>query len=92
MKPFVVYIKPSKNNNIILTKEEFEQYIQEAYDKGYADGKALRDVTITPSPVTPLTNLGTPLNPWYSIPTVTCDTAHVKTCASNTSTGRTLHS
>ena len=48
MRPFVVYIKPSKNNNIILTREEFEQYIQEAYDKGYADGKALRDVTIAP--------------------------------------------
>ena len=84
MKPFVVYIKPSKNNNIILTREEFEQYIQEAYDKGYADGKALRDVTITP-----LTNPGTPLNPWY---TITCNTVHPKTCELNKSTGVTLHS
>ena len=83
MKPFVVYIKPSKNNNIILTKEEFEQYIQEAYDKGYADGKALRDVTISPLP-----NPGTPLNPY----TITCDTVHPKTCELNKSTGVTLHS
>ena len=87
MKPFVVYIKPNKNNNITLTREEFEQYIQEAYDKGYADGKALRDVTITP-----LTNPGTPLNPCYTIPTITCDTAHTKTCELNKSAGVTLHS
>lgn len=40
MKPFVVYIKSIKDDNVTLTKDEFEQCIQEAYDKGYADGKA----------------------------------------------------
>lgn len=92
MKPFVVYIKPNKNDNIILTKDEFEQYLQEAYDKGYTDGKAVGGVTITSSPITPLTTPGTPLNPWYTYPNITCDTAHPKTCELNKGTGITLHS
>ena len=39
MKPIVIY--PNNNSkNVVLTKEEFEKYLKEAYDTGYSDGRA----------------------------------------------------
>ena len=37
MKPIVIYPKES-GNKITLTKEEFEEYLKQAYDSGHADG------------------------------------------------------
>lgn len=90
MKPFVIYIEPNKNDKLTLTKEEFEQYIQDAYDRGYADGKLVNSgITITPTPSTP----ATPYTPWYTTP-VTCDGLHPKTVGltTNKNTCTTLHS
>ena len=39
MKPIVIYPN-SKDNKITLTKEEFEDYLKQAYDTGYSDGYA----------------------------------------------------
>lgn len=39
MGPIIVYTNDPKN--IILTKEEFEKYMQEAYDQGYWRGIAI---------------------------------------------------
>ena len=37
MKPIVIY-PTSKDNKISLTKQEFEDYLKQAYDSGHADG------------------------------------------------------
>lgn len=88
MKPFVIYIEPNKNNKIVLTKEEFEQYIQDAYERGYNDGKQVYSGITTPSPSTP-----SPITPWYTTPYITCDT-HIKGNSESTLNTRpvTLHS
>lgn len=39
MEPIIVYTNDPKN--IILTKEEFEKYMQKAYDQGYWRGAAI---------------------------------------------------
>lgn len=39
MGPIIVYTNDPKK--IILTKEEFEKYMQEAYDQGYWRGAAI---------------------------------------------------
>lgn len=39
MKPIVIYPN-SKDNKITLTKEDFENYLKQAYDTGYSDGYA----------------------------------------------------
>ena len=38
MKPVVIYPN-NQTNTITLTKEEFEKYLNEAYEQGKADGK-----------------------------------------------------
>ena len=90
MKPFVIYIEPNKNDKLTLNKEEFEQYIQDAYERGYADGKlANSGITITPNPLTP----ATPCTPWYTTPG-TCGDLHPKTIplTAGKTTSATLHS
>ena len=37
MRPIVI-LYPSKDNKISLTKEDFEEYLRQAYDAGYSDG------------------------------------------------------
>lgn len=37
MKPIIIYPN-SKDDKISLTKQEFEDYLKQAYDSGYADG------------------------------------------------------
>lgn len=67
MKPAIIYIKEKVSNDdkIILTKEDFEKYINEAYEQGKRDGTflILSPVTSPPSSV--------PYYPNYT--TITCD-------------------
>ena len=64
MKPIV--LKENQDGKIVITADEIERMVNEAYNEGYKDGKANGGITITnPSPWTP-----TP-QPWYT--TVTCD-------------------
>lgn len=42
MGPIIVYTNDPKK--IILTKEEFEKYMQEAYDQGYWRGAAISHI------------------------------------------------
>lgn len=37
MKPIVIYVDKQKNN-IMLTREEFEDFINKAYEQGYSCG------------------------------------------------------
>ncbi len=39
MKPIVISVFEDKDGYIKLKKDEFEEYIQKAYDGGYEDGK-----------------------------------------------------
>lgn len=39
MKPIVIYPKQLKEDQIVLTKKEFEKYLKDAYDSGYEDGR-----------------------------------------------------
>lgn len=39
MKPIVIYPK-NDSEKVTLTKKEFEDYLKQAYDAGYADGYA----------------------------------------------------
>lgn len=39
MKPLIVLVDCDKDGYIKLKKDEFEKYIQKAYDGGYEDGK-----------------------------------------------------
>lgn len=38
MKPIIIY--PSVNNEVILTKEEFEAHMTTAYEQGFRDGNS----------------------------------------------------
>lgn len=70
MKPIVFYINETnqKEGKIILSKEEFEDLLERAYQQGRADG-AIRTIT------TPCTPPPTPITPFYSTPVLTCKAA-----------------
>lgn len=77
MRPIVI-LYPSKDNKIVLTKEDFEGYLKQAYDAGYSDGQASRSWNWWNTPISyPNTNpiqwtSTTPnLEPDYT--KVTCD-------------------
>ena len=59
MKPIVIYVGTNKDGKLEMTKEQFEQFIQESFDQGYKAGMAKGIVvypSITnPTPSTPLT-------------------------------------
>lgn len=40
MKPIVIYLDKHDDDEIKLTRKEFEEYINKAYDQGYACGYA----------------------------------------------------
>ena len=44
---FVVVVSPNKDGKIELTKEELQKMLDDAYNKGYADGKIKSWDTIT---------------------------------------------
>lgn len=78
MKPIVIYADRDKNNKILLTKEEFEAYLKQAYDSGYSDGYASGksnnwwNTPITYPTTSPIT-WTTPSNPQRDYTTITCD-------------------
>lgn len=47
MKPITIFVGTNKQNNVILTPTQLQQYIEQAYQAGYADGSK-----ITPWPIT----------------------------------------
>jgi len=48
MKPIMIYSE-AKDNKVILTKEQFEQYILDAYNAGFEDGKnSINPITYIP--------------------------------------------
>lgn len=51
---YVVVVEKNKDGKIEFTKDELQKMLDEAYNKGYSDGKATRWDTIT-----------YPSNPWY---------------------------
>ena len=75
MKPIVIY--PTTNNDkITLTKQEFEDYLKQAYDSGYADGYRIGIQWWTTPVTVPTTNptitwekTSTPYDPYK----ITCD-------------------
>jgi len=44
---FVIVVSPNKDGKIELTKEELQKMLDDAYDKGYAEGKSKSYDTIT---------------------------------------------
>lgn len=68
MKPTIIYINEQAvdNRKIVMLKEDFEKYINEAYEQGKRDG-----ATALPNTTTPAT---TPNPSWY---TVTADTTAI---------------
>lgn len=59
MKP--VILKADQSGKILITAEEIEKIISDAYDQGYQDGKG--SVTVTYDPQTT----------WNKWPPITCD-------------------
>ena len=79
MKPIVIY-PTNKDNKISLTKQEFEDYLKQAYDSGYADGYSAGCATVNQWWNTPVTvPTTTPIVTWEKTSTpydpykITCD-------------------
>ena len=76
MKPIVIYPKDN-GDKIILTKKEFEEYLEQAYNAGHADGYAAgKTFNWWSTPITTQPNITwtsktstTPNNPY----TITCE-------------------
>ena len=68
MKP--VILKADQSGKILITAEEIEKIVSDAYDQGYQDGKGAVTITYDPQ---------TTWNKWP--PTITCDSV---TLLSNT--------
>ena len=78
---FIMYIKPDKDGNITMTKEDFEKAIKEAYGKGYSNGYAYgKKDAEQPSIICP-SYPSAPISPspyWpNSTPIITCSAAQV---------------
>lgn len=58
MKPMIITI-PSNDGKIILTKEELEKILSDAYEQGRYDGKESSPTYVPYTPYTPTIN-----NPW----------------------------
>ena len=46
---FVVVVTPNKDGKIELSKEELQNMLDDAYNKGYAEGKTKFDTITVPS-------------------------------------------
>lgn len=49
MKPVIIFVGTNKQNNVILTPTQLQQYIEQAYQAGYADGSKIIPWPITSS-------------------------------------------
>jgi hypothetical protein len=80
MKPIVIYVDKQKNN-ITLTREEFEDFINKAYEQGYSCGYADGKKDYWPSHITytssgsntPITINPNPVSPFTYDTQITCD-------------------
>ena len=75
MKPIVIYPK-NDSEKVTLTKKEFEDYLKQAYDAGYADGYAVNKSIWWNTPITYPTHITT--TNWTNEPNIdpykiTCD-------------------
>ena len=76
MKPIVIYPKQLKEDQIVLTKKEFEKYLKDAYDSGYEDGRKVYwtpyyyPTTVTTPSITWTSDKTTPDYDWTK---VTCN-------------------
>lgn len=77
MKPIVIYPK-NDGDKVTLNKKDFEEYLRQAYDAGYADGHAAGRATNwwttpitypTTNPTITWTNESNKINPYK----ITCD-------------------
>lgn len=72
----VLFISEDKNGNIILTREQIEDLLEQAYQKGYSEGKAAAPV------VNPVPDYWNPPNRYDTTPVkrwwedVYCTTSH----------------
>ena len=84
MKPAIIYIKEQVKNDdkIILSKEDFEKYINEAYEQGTRDGAFLT--------LSPVTSPSTPLPYYPNYTTITCGDSVKGTSIDGTGTKVTL--
>ena len=68
MKPILIYVETNKDGKLEMTKEQFEQFMQEAFNQGYEAGLAKGTIvypSITnPTPYTPPSVM--PSQPWYT--------------------------
>lgn len=64
MKPIVIYVD-KQSKTVTMPKEEFEKYLQDAYNQGYADGRNNNLIVTYPS---------TPVIPYYT--PITCTTSN----------------
>ena len=73
MKPII--LKADQDGKILITAEDVEKMVSDAYNEGYSDGKQAAPITINNPRVD---NPYSPWMPtWYS--TVTCDAVELKT-------------
>lgn len=77
MKPIIIYAK-NDGDKVTLNKKDFEEYLRQAYDTGYADGHAAgRATNWWNTPITyPTTNPITWTNEPNDVPNpykITCD-------------------
>lgn len=63
MKPIV--LKADQDGKILISAEEIEKLVSDAYDEGYRDGKAAAPITVSPG-------ISTPQYPWYDHVHITC--------------------
>lgn len=75
MKPILIYVETNKDGKLEMTKEQFEQFMQDAFNQGYEAGMAKGVPSITnPTPNTPPTV--TPYPSWYT--PLTCQNGDVR--------------
>lgn len=61
-----VFFTDREDRKIIISKEEIEELLNEAYKKGYEDGEKERNYIIPTTPVT------TPMPSYIEAPIITC--------------------
>ena len=80
MKPIIIY-QETKDGKIVLTKEEFEKYLEDAYQVGYSDGSnslTAKGYTWTSTDLTVDNDAYEKMPYWmrpdYKAPEITCST------------------
>jgi len=64
MKPIVI-IAVEKDGGILITKEDLQKLVDDAYEQGKADGRGVWATPNNPITITP--------HPTWKVPDITCD-------------------